>query len=140
MGESMQQQELTDLMKQMHDDFIRYAADELDLTLDGSEASIASLTEAVERIKQQLGIEVSDNKVAFTLSNLLGGYAGEIYRNHVGGQWLYEENDGKPTVYLVDGEASYAFHGIAYQNLMGSDEVLLADYYEHAKSQHQQNA
>ena len=132
----MQQQELDTLMQQMFADTKSYAEEQFQISLDGSEASVADVDVLIEKLIASASHDLSDNKVVFTLSNMLGGYVGEIFRQSHGGSWHYDTSDEQaPAVFLLKNEASYAFAGMAFQCLMQNSTLTMQQYYQHAAEQ-----
>jgi len=132
----MEQQELESMMQQMFADAQTNAKNMFDIELDGSEASLVHVDEIIAKVIIAPEHNLEDDKLMFTLSHMLGGYVGEVFRINHGGQWHYDTSDEKaPAVFLLKNEASYAFSGMVFQCLQQQSTLSMQQYYQHAVNQ-----
>ncbi|MGX5913381.1 hypothetical protein ACR0ST_01415 [Aliidiomarina sp. Khilg15.8] len=128
--------ELADLMRTSHQDAKNFAESEFGVELDDSESSLSLVDDMLSRCRAKVSEEKEDDKLVFTLCNIFGAYAGEIFRRKHGGEWIYDEsNPEAPAVFLQVGEQTFTFMGMAYQRLMVEPSVSLALYYDKAAEQ-----
>lgn len=76
-------------------DMVQFARVELNLKLDWSDASIAS----IEEVASELHADLRRERAAFsdieTLVAMLGSYVGEVFRRNHGGEWGVVKANGK---------------------------------------------
>lgn len=133
----MEPQELAQLMRQLTDDAKVFVNTEFKITLDDSWESAAKVDEVVTELQAKHKHELADPQTIYTLSTMLGAYVGELFRQRFGGEWVQEvtENDA-PMLLLKFENASYAFPGIAYQQLTATEPMSISEYLENAKNNH----
>ena len=75
-------------------DAVDFARDQFQLTLDGSDASVAHIETILGRMHDQMAdVKPSDEQV-FTFAKMFGSYVGEIFRRNHGATWgLVHLND-----------------------------------------------
>ncbi|GGB10500.1 hypothetical protein [Agarivorans gilvus] len=129
---------ISELMKATAKDAIDFAANEFNVTLDYSEESVS----LVQAIISKIDILSLDDNQLFTLSFMYGAYLGEVFIQHVGGNWLHieESEDEPPQTFVAIGENTIAFPGKVYQALTSSDDQNLDEYYCELVHSHQPQA
>jgi len=129
----MTREELTQLMTDSAQNAVKTTQEEFDLTLDGSEHSLALLDDVILSWLGKYKDQVLEENAVFTICNIYGAYVGEIFRKKVGGNWSYDESDqDAPYVILQYAGNSYAFAGICYQRLVNDSQVSIKNYFEQA--------
>ena len=76
-------------------DMVRFAAVELNLKLNWSDASIAQIEEVTSELHADLRRERGAISDVDTLVQMLGSYVGEVYRRNHGGKWGFAAANGK---------------------------------------------
>ena len=76
-------------------DMVRFAAVELNLKLNWSDASIAKIEEVASELHADLRRERGAISDVDTLVQMLGSYVGEVYRRNHGGKWGFAAANGK---------------------------------------------
>lgn len=128
-------QELADLMRASAEDAVVFAQAEFDIELNGTDASVVSVDEALSKASERIK-SANEEQTIFTVSTIFGAYVGEIFRRQHGGEWIYDTSIADaPAVYLQFNDLTFAFTGIAYQRLMHEPHVSLAKYLEEARKQ-----
>ncbi|PYE32767.1 hypothetical protein DFP83_10574 [Idiomarina fontislapidosi] len=126
----MQNKQYEEMMKALSQDAVKFARVEFERELDFSIESLPVIDAIVDSVKQKFASQLTDDKVVFTLSNMLGAYCGEVYIQHIGGNWLIEEADtDKNLVYVQDGDKTFPFPGIVYLNLVSDDKKSISEYF-----------
>jgi hypothetical protein len=129
----MTREELTQLMTDSAQNAVKTTQEEFNLTLDGSEHSLALLDDVILSWLGKYKDQVLEENAVFTICNIYGAYVGEIFRKKVGGNWSYDESDqDAPYVILQYAGNSYAFAGICYQRLVNDSQVSIKNYFEQA--------
>lgn len=129
----MTSSELAELMVDSADNAIATTQEEFDITLDGTEESIPQIDEVILHWLSKYKAQALEENAVFTICNIYGAYVGEIFRNKIGGEWVYDESDeDAPYVVLNYAGKSYAFAGICYQRLVNDSQISVKDYYQQA--------
>ncbi len=76
-------------------ELVEFARVELNLKLDFSDDSIASIEEVASALHADLRRERGALRDIDTLVQMLGSYVGEVYRRNHGGQWGYAATNGR---------------------------------------------
>ena len=135
----MQQEELNDLMEASANDAVATSLEEFSLTLDFSLESVALVDDILLAFVDKYHDEVLEDQAVFTVCNIYGAYLGEVFKQHVGGEWRYDDSDPKaPYVVLSYVSHTYAFAGICYERLVNDSQVSVKSYFEQAMANHRQ--
>lgn len=129
----MTQEELDQLMADSAQNAIETTLDEFKIELDGTVESIALVDDVILNWIDRYKDKALEDTAVFTICNIYGAYIGEIFKNLVGGHWLYDESDqDAPYVVLEYAGKSYAFAGICYQRLVNDSQISVNNYFEKA--------
>lgn len=125
----MNNTELDELMQQAALDAVNYAQEQHQLTLDHSIPSAALVDDIIRQIVQIHRQKPLTDAEVFTLSNIFGAYLGQIFRQMVGGEWVYQSADEQaPFITLNYHNREYAFASVVYHKLMVNPDVMLREY------------
>ena len=131
--------ELKTLMSECAIDAVEAAKQEFNIELDHSVESVSLVDDILLSFVDKYHDQVLENEAVFTICNIFGAYIGEICRETLGGEWLYDQsNPDAPYVLLVIGTNSYAFAGICYERLVNDSQVSVKSYFDNALSNHRQ--
>lgn len=129
--------EIEQLMQDTAADAVAVAKEEFNIELDYTKESVAKIDELLVSFLAKYRDQVLEDSAVFTLSNLFGAYAGEVFRKNYGGEWRYDKSDPQaPYVLLEVGSRSYAFAGICYERLVNDSKIGVKAYFDHAVTQH----
>jgi hypothetical protein len=129
----MTNEELTQLMIDSAQNAIETTQQEFAVTLDGTEQSLDHVDDVILSWLDKYKDQALEDSVVFTICNIYGAYAGEIFRHKVGGNWNYDESQSDaPYVVLEYAGNTYAFAGICYQRLVNDSQISVKNYYEQA--------
>jgi hypothetical protein len=117
------------------------AADAVTLTdtyfcegLDYSEASIAILERLVDDIKDSMPCGATAANIDL-VCRVWGAYMGEVFRQHVGGEWIdWEDQYGKAFAFQSGGVKVFPMDKIR-KRIAGGPEHNLRDYYRAFRDQ-----
>ncbi|WP_334020560.1 hypothetical protein [Alteromonas sp. S015] len=133
----MSPDELNKLMADSAKDAVVTAADEFDIVLDHSPASVALVDDVLLRFVKRYHDLALEDEAVFTICNIFGAYVGEILKTQLDGQWIYDQSNPKaPAVFLQVGENTYAFAGICYERLVNDTQISVFSYYQQALAKH----
>lgn len=133
----MSPDELNKLMADSAKDAVVTAADEFDIVLDHSPASVALVDDVLLRFVERYHDLALEDEAVFTICNIFGAYVGEILKTQLDGQWIYDQSNPKaPAVFLQVGENTYAFAGICYERLVNDTQISVFSYYQQALAKH----
>jgi hypothetical protein len=131
--DKMTNTELNQLMADSAANAISTTLSEFNFELDGSVESISHVDNVILSWLDKYKDRALEDDSVFTICNIYGAYIGEIFREHVGGNWLYDQsNENAPYVLLEYGDKSYAFAGICYQRLVNDSEISVREYFDKA--------
>ena len=120
----------TELMKRLSEDAVNFVESEFDLKLDFSIDSIKVIDNVISQLKLKFASQLSEDALIFTLSNMLGAYCGEVFKQHIGGDWLViEESEGQHQCFVEHGEKTFPFAGIVYINLTSEKTKSVSEYF-----------
>jgi len=129
----MQQQELNDLMQAAANDAKTYVAEEHKLTLSNTVESLTQLDQVLDTLHQRETTQRHSAEVVFTLSNILGAYAGEVFIANVGGQWQHNQRDtDAPFVFVQFHDKEFPFASVCYHKITRDNSISLHDYVKQA--------
>ena len=130
----MEQQEIAQIMQASATEAKAIMAKEFGIELDDSPASLAEVDKALAVFAaQHLQKALSDEHI-FTLCNLFGAYAGEVFKKQIGGEWIFDDSTPEePFIALRYNGISFPFPGICYQKLVNEPAVSIRRYYELAQ-------
>ena len=69
-----------------------------------------------------------EDQALFTLCNIYGAYVGEVFRQVVGGDWEFRQEDNQEIVMVVFQDKSFAFTGICYERLAIDNTLSVHKY------------
>ncbi|RUO45069.1 hypothetical protein [Idiomarina aquatica] len=120
----------TEMMKCLSEDAVNFVESEFGLKLDFSVDSIQFIDNVISQLKLKFAEQLSDDKLVFTLSNMLGAYCGEVFKQHIGGAWLVvEESEGQHQCFVEHGGKTFPFAGIVYINLTSERNKSVSEYF-----------
>lgn len=130
----MQAQELHTLMQQSAVDAVNFAAEQYQLTLDGSLESLHQVDTLLSRLYQDQQTKAHSSEMLFTLCNIVGAYVGEVFIRHVGGQWQNNTQDQTaPYLAVGFGDKEFPFASICYHKIVNDNSISLQDYLRQAR-------
>ena len=130
----MQSQELSELLKASAQDAVKYAAEQYQITLDGSFASLAQVDELLSHIYADQQAKPHSNEMIFTICNIIGAYVGEIFIENVGGHWQNNNIDqSAPYMAVGFGDKEFPFASVCYHKITLNNDISLQDYVQQAK-------
>lgn len=136
---SMTREQLDELMSDSAHNAVLTTRDEFGIELDGSPESISVVDDVILKWIEQYKDQALESKAIFTICNIYGAYVGEIFREVIGGEWIYNDaNPEAPHVLLEYGGHSYAFAGICYQRLVNDSQISISNYFNQAVSNNTQ--
>lgn len=129
----MQQQELNNLMQAAANDAKTYTTGEHNLALDNSVDSLQRLDQVLDTLHQREKTQRHSAELVFTLSNILGAYAGEVFIANVGGQWQHNQQDSDaPFVFVQFNDKEFPFASVCYHKITRDNTISLYDYVKQA--------
>lgn len=133
----MSPEELNKLMFDCAKDAVAAASAEFNITLDNSPESLTLVDDILLSFIDKYHDQALEDQAVFTICNIFGAYVGEILKNNIGGEWIYDQsNPNAPTVFLKIGENTYAFAGICYERLVNDSQISVKAYYDQAFKNH----
>lgn len=130
----MQAQELHTLMQQSAVDAVNFAAEQYQLTLDGSLESLHQVDTLLSHLYQDQQTKAHSSEMLFTLCNIVGAYVGEVFIRHVGGQWQNNTQDQTaPYLAVGFGDKEFPFASICYHKIVNDNSISLQDYLRQAR-------
>ncbi|WP_394220365.1 hypothetical protein [Alteromonas gracilis] len=129
--------ELNKLMADCASDAVATAAEEFNIVLDHSPASVELIDDVLLSFVDKYHDQALEDQAVFTICNIFGAYVGEILKAQLSGEWVYDQTDpNAPSVFLKVGDNTYAFAGICYERLVNDSQVSVNAYYQQALSNH----
>ena len=129
----MEQQALSQLMRESADDAVKTSREEFAIELDFSAESISLVDAIISKFLDTFNDQALEDKAAFTICNIYGAYIGEVFRKLVGGKWQYNLQDEEaPSIMLMYEDKTFAFAGICYQRLVNDSNVSVQRYFNQA--------
>lgn len=130
----MQAQELNTLMQQSAADAVSFVAEQYQLTLDGSLESLHQVDTLLSHLYQDQQTKPHSNEMLFTLCNIIGAYIGEVFIQHVGGQWQNNMQDqSAPYLAVGFGDKEFPFASVCYHKIVNDNSISLQDYLRQAR-------
>jgi hypothetical protein len=129
----MQTNELSKLMQESARDAVGYVAEQHQLQLDFSLASLQDIDTVLATLHRQQQQQSHSPELLFTLSNIMGAYVGEVFINNYGGNWHSNTADNAApyiSVHLSDKE--FPFASVCYHKMVQDDSISIADYVKQA--------
>ncbi|WP_211748615.1 hypothetical protein [Paenibacillus sp. Marseille-Q4541] len=131
----MTQLRIADMMKAYAEDAVDFA-DQMDVKLDFSEASLKDLDSILQKFHGELprgwrkifNKGPSEEQIAY-MAKMWGGYLGEVVVRHLGGEWKASEIV-EDTIALQIGEEELYPPSRAYRRIMNGAEDSVEDYYK----------
>ena len=129
----MQLQQLSELMQAAAQDAVSYAAEEHQITLDSSLASLVQVDTILSELHQRELTQQHSAEMLFTLCNILGAYIGEIFIASSGGHWQQNQVDSTaPFIYVKHHDKEFPFASTCYYKIMQDNGVSLKNYVKQA--------
>lgn len=129
----MQLQQLSELMQDAAKDAVRYAAEEHQLSLDNSLASLVQVDIMLSELHQRELAQQHSPEMIFTLCSILGAYIGEVFIAHSGGQWQQNNVDSKaPFIYVQHHDKEFPFASTCYYKITQDNSISLKNYVKQA--------
>lgn len=129
----MQLQQLSKLMQAAAQDAVRYAAEEHQITLDNSLASLAQVDVILSELHQRELAQKHSAEMIFTLCNILGAYIGEVFIAASGGHWQQNQVDSSaPFIYVQYHDKEFPFASTCYYKITQDNSVSLKNYVKQA--------
>lgn len=129
----MQLQQLSELMQAAAQDAVRYAAEEHQITLDNSLASLAQVDVILSELHQRELAQKHSAEMIFTLCNILGAYIGEVFIAASGGHWQQNQVDSKaPFIYVQYHDKEFPFASTCYYKITQDNSISLKNYVKQA--------
>lgn len=119
-------------MKDLANDAVTFAESEFDIVLDFSRDSVLQVDDVIKKLRNHFRSDIAQEKVVYTLSNILGAYCGECFTKQYGGAWLIEDDGEKNMIYLKKDDFTFPFPGVVYLNLTEKECLSINDYYQEA--------
>ena len=91
----MSPDELNKLMADCAKDAVVTAADEFDIVLDHSPASVALVDDILLSFVDKYHDLALEDEAVFTICNIFGAYVGEILKAQLDGEWIYDQSNPK---------------------------------------------
>ncbi|MDP4946330.1 MAG: hypothetical protein NWQ48_12560 [Alishewanella sp.] len=130
----MQSAEINQLMHAAAQDAIAYAAEQHQLTLDGSAESLAVVDALLSALHKDQQHRQHSGEMLFTLCNIIGAYVGEVFIKLVGGEWNNNQQDqSAPYIAVTFGDKEFPFASVCYHKIANDDTISLQDYVRQAK-------
>lgn len=110
-------------------DAVELAKVYFDVRLDFSEASVATL----DRIVDDIHYSIPDGKTAENIDlvcRLWGAYIGEVFRRHVGGEWVRWDDQFGTSVAFQSGGVTVFPEDKVRKRILSGPEHNLRDYYQ----------
>ncbi|HYL86325.1 MAG TPA: hypothetical protein VE263_19025 [Candidatus Angelobacter sp.] len=131
-----QEQSILTRMQQRAEEIVKYAAANLRLHLDYSEASIPRVEQALAEIQRRTGtITLRDKQAIINFSDNFGAYIGEVLRRKHGGEWRVQPPqfpEGKEGLYL-NGTTAGPLHQV-FLRLTRGPEYSVEKFYKEAEA------
>ncbi|TDP40342.1 hypothetical protein DEU29_102243 [Idiomarina aquatica] len=126
----MSNTQYSEMMKNLSQDAVNFVNSEFGQELDFSIGSIKMIDEVISQLKLNFIEQLTDDKVIFTLSNMLGAYCGEVFKQQFGGTWLVtEEQKGQHQCFIEYQGKTFPFAGVVYLNLTSENSKSVSDYF-----------
>ena len=94
----MSPDELNKLMADCAKDAVVTAADEFNIVLDHSPASVALVDDILLSFVDKYHDLALEDEAVFTICNIFGAYVGEILKAQLAGEWIYDQSNPKAPV------------------------------------------
>ena len=99
----MSPEELNKLMSDCAKDAVVAASSEFNITLDSSPESVTLVDDILLSFIDKYHDQALEDQAVFTICNIFGAYVGEILKNNIGGEWIYDQsNPNAPTVFVYE--------------------------------------
>lgn len=121
-------QEITELMVQGAADAILVSREEFNINLDKSIDSVELIDDLLSGFVDRYADQALEDQALFTLCNIYGAYVGEVFREAVGGDWQFKQDDDQEIVMVVFQDKSFAFTGICYERLVVDNTTSVHKY------------
>ena len=123
-------EELNELMRDSAKNAVVTTREEFGINLDFSAESVELVDKAISKWIDKYKGKTIEDEMVFTLSNIYGAYIGEVFREIIGGQWIYDETDpDAPHLLLEYGAQTFSFAGTCYQRLINDPDISTLNYF-----------
>ncbi|KKO45800.1 hypothetical protein WG68_08805 [Arsukibacterium ikkense] len=129
----MQNNDIAKLMQDAAKDAVSYIAEQHQLTLDYSLASLHDVDTVLATLHQQQQQQNHSAELLFTLSNIIGAYIGEVFIANYGGNWHNNNADNAaPYISVQLSDKEFPFASVCYHKITLDDSISAADYVKQA--------
>ncbi|WP_214000822.1 hypothetical protein [Arsukibacterium sp.] len=129
----MQTNEISKLMEESARDAVGYMAEQHQLQLDFSLASLQDVDTVLATLHQRQQQQSHSPELIFTLSNIIGAYIGEVFINNYGGNWHSNTADNAaPYISVQLSDKEFPFASVCYHKITQDDTISVADYVKQA--------
>jgi hypothetical protein len=129
--------ELLQLMTNSANDAVLVSKEQFDVELNYTIESVALVDNTINNYLDTFKAQALEDKAVFTICNIYGAYVGEVFRQAVGGNWLFDEHQkDAPSVFISINDNQYAFAGICYEKLVNDSKVSIKEYFDLAVAAH----
>ena len=129
----MQTNEISKLMQDAARDAVTYVAEQHQLELDFSLASLKKVDAILVTLHQHEQQQSHSAEVIFTLCNILGAYIGEVFIKNYGGNWHNNTaDDSAPYISVQLSDKEFPFASVCYHKITQDETVSIANYVKQA--------
>lgn len=129
----MQTNEISKLMQDAARDAVAYVAEQYQLELDFSLASLKKVDAVLVTLHQHEQQQSHSAEVIFTLCNILGAYIGEVFIKNYGGNWHNNTaDDSAPYISVQLSDKEFPFASVCYHKITQDETVSIANYVKQA--------
>ena len=129
----MQTNEISKLMQDAARDAVAYVAEQYQLELDFSLASLKKVDAVLVTLHQHEQQQSHSAEVIFTLCNILGAYIGEVFIKNYGGNWHNNTaDDSAPYISVHLSDKEFPFASVCYHKITQDETVSIANYVKQA--------
>jgi len=129
----MQTNEISKLMADAARDAVGYVAEQHQLQLDYSLASLQDVDTVLATLHQHQQQQSHSVELLFTLCNIIGAYIGEVFINNYGGNWHNNTADNAaPYISVQLSDKEFPFASVCYHKITQDDTIRIADYVKQA--------
>ena len=129
----MNSEDINEAMRECAKAATIYSQDEMDHCLTSDISSIYSVEKILGQLHEKIVLSNNDPidpETVVTLSNLYGGFLGELFRLFLGGEWrILEEDSDAPSIVLSFQGLDYPFPSRVFHRLLGGEHNNVATYF-----------
>ncbi len=131
----MQTHDIAKLMQDAAKDAVSYIAEQHQLTLDFSLASLIDVDTVLATLHQQQQQQSHSAELLFTLSNIIGAYIGEVFLENYGGNWHSNNADNEaPYISVQLSDKEFPFASVCYHKITLDNSINIAGYVKQASA------